>query len=237
MCQNVFVNSLDDFCFFAPPKAGSTIGDTEAKVVSFCLKTGYGTRTVSADIFKGAHYLVTPHYTQITAIGDFTRVNVKRADEGGELDPHGATGVGNPIGGLVYANGQQVFEWHQFISDTELSLRVCTSDDAKANQKWCPHIYDEMGSRWNDPGSFAPGFTSCEGDGSPLPSGIYSQGATKKTFHQGDHYKPLAPSPGTFRNCETFSSLQAMAAKKAGRRSSRAGGGGGGVVRSTERVV
>ncbi|SCV73349.1 BQ2448_7275 [Microbotryum intermedium] len=224
MCQNAFVNSLDDFCFFAPSKPGSNIGDTEEEEVSFCLKSGYGTRTVPQDVFTGAHYLVTPHYTQITAIGDFTKVNVKAADEGGELDPHGATEAGNPIGGLVYAKGQQVFEWHQFISATELSLRVCTSSDAEANKKWCPHIYDEMGSRWNDPGSFEPGFTSCEGDGSPLPSGIYYQGPIKKTYHQGDQYTPRAPLSGAFRNCRTFSSLRGMG-ETAGTRSSSGSSG------------
>lgn len=67
----------------------------------------------------GAHYLETPHYTQITGVGDFTRMNVQEGDQvrrfpfsptellttasrGGELDPHGQDGNGNPIGGLVF---------------------------------------------------------------------------------------------------------------------------------------
>lgn len=41
-------------------------------------------------------------------------------DSGGELDPHGADGVGNPIGGQLYSAGlphsngtvTQVHEWH-----------------------------------------------------------------------------------------------------------------------------
>jgi hypothetical protein len=47
--------------------------------------------------------------------GDFTKINIADGDFGGELDPHGATGDGNPIGGNVTANatGQDVHyeEW------------------------------------------------------------------------------------------------------------------------------
>ncbi|PLW08736.1 hypothetical protein PCASD_25316 [Puccinia coronata f. sp. avenae] len=44
----------------------------------------------------------TPHYVQITGLGDFTKVNVPPKDEGGEMDPSGADGHGNPAGGLVF---------------------------------------------------------------------------------------------------------------------------------------
>jgi hypothetical protein len=37
-------------------------------------------------------------------MGDFTKIDIMANDEGGELDPHGATGDGNPIGGNVTAN-------------------------------------------------------------------------------------------------------------------------------------
>mgnify|MGYP007100400240 CR=1 FL=1 len=38
---------------------------------------------------KSAHYLQTPHYTQVTGTGDFTKINIQAGDDGGELDPHG----------------------------------------------------------------------------------------------------------------------------------------------------
>lgn len=38
--------------------------------------------------------------SQITGTGDFTKINIAAGDAGGELDPHGATGNGNPIGEL-----------------------------------------------------------------------------------------------------------------------------------------
>lgn len=42
-------------------------------------------------------------------------MNVPAGDSGGELDPHGADGNGNPIGGLVFSSAfgelQQIHEW------------------------------------------------------------------------------------------------------------------------------
>lgn len=47
--------------------------------------------------------------------GDFSKINIAADDMGGELDPHGATGDGNPIGGNVTSNitGEDVHyeEW------------------------------------------------------------------------------------------------------------------------------
>ena len=111
------VNSVDDFCLFAPPYSGSnaTIGDTERVEVSWCLKDGYGTRLIPDGTITGAHFIQTPDYIQIIGVGDLTRLNIPAGDSGGELDPHGADGNGNPVGGLVFSNVfgqlQQVHEW------------------------------------------------------------------------------------------------------------------------------
>jgi hypothetical protein len=44
-----------------------------------------------------------------------TSLNIPKGDEGGELDPHGADGNGNPIGGLVFSSAfgtlEQIHEW------------------------------------------------------------------------------------------------------------------------------
>ena len=44
-----------------------------------------------------------------------TSLNIPKGDAGGELDPHGADGNGNPIGGLVFSSAfgqlQQIHEW------------------------------------------------------------------------------------------------------------------------------
>jgi len=39
---------------------------------------------------KGVHFVKTPDYVQITGVGDFTKLNVRKGDEGGELDDRGA---------------------------------------------------------------------------------------------------------------------------------------------------
>ena len=47
------------------------------------------------------------------------------------------------------------------ISDSynELSLRACFPGSDAA--RYCQHIYDVMGSRWNHPGNYGSGFDSC----------------------------------------------------------------------------
>lgn len=108
-------------------------------------------------------------------MGDFTKINVKARDSGGapltrraqwlivgagELDPHGplskllrdpqlivsgATGLGNPIGGLVFSNAfgplQQIHEWTSFAAYNQYCFRACTGPNAAL---WCEHVYDEQ---------------------------------------------------------------------------------------------
>ena len=92
------MNSIDDFCFFAPPDPGadSVIGNTERIEVSWCIKPGYGTRLIPDGAITGAHFVMTPDYVQVTGVGNLTLVNIPAGDEGGELDPHGADGNGTP---------------------------------------------------------------------------------------------------------------------------------------------
>ncbi|SGZ31425.1 BQ5605_C044g12171 [Microbotryum silenes-dioicae] len=193
---NSQVNSLNDFCLFAPPRAGVAIGDSEAYEVAYCTAPNRGTRSMPAGTIKSAHFLETPHYTQITGTGDFTKI-------GGELDPHGATGQGNPVGGVVYSGGTQVYEWHEFISDTEFCIRVCKPSVPDA-WLWCQHIYDLQGCGWNDPGQYGSGFDTCEGDGTDYPPGIYPvSGGRFTTYEQGDGSTPAPPAhaAGASSNC------------------------------------
>jgi hypothetical protein len=95
MCQTVWINDVDDFCVWAPPSVG-TIGDTEREEVAWCTKSGRGTRVIPNGTLKGVHFVKTKDYVQVTGVGDFTKINVKANDDGGELDPHGADGNGNP---------------------------------------------------------------------------------------------------------------------------------------------
>ncbi|KAH9888092.1 hypothetical protein C8Q73DRAFT_203327 [Cubamyces lactineus] len=208
MCQNAYINSLDDWCVFAPPQPGadSTIGDTERIEVAWCTKDGHGTRLIPDGAITGAHFVQTPDYVQITGVGDLTKINIPKGDEGGELDPHGADGNGNPIGGLVFSNafgGQyaQMHEWTNFVSDSEFCFRAC-KDGPKA-PALCQHIYDVMGCEWNMPGDYSAGsFDSCLAD-SGEPMGVYGT----STFHQGDPSTPAAhPAPPT-SSCTTTSTI------------------------------
>ncbi|KAF7426229.1 hypothetical protein PC9H_008596 [Pleurotus ostreatus] len=195
MCQNAYLNSVDDFCLWGPPEPNSVIGNSEREVVSWCLKPGTGSRLIPAGSIKGAHFVQTPDFIQVTGTGDLTSLNIQRGDAGGELDPHGADGNGNPIGGLVFSTAfgqlQQVHEWTQFISSTDFCFRACTG---KSATKYCEHIYDVMGCNWNMPADYSAGkFENCKGD-SGEPMGIY--GAS--TFHQGEPATPAAhPRPKT----------------------------------------
>jgi hypothetical protein len=48
-------------------------------------------------------------------VGNLTNINIPAGDGGGELDPHGADGNGNPIGGLVFSSAfgalEEIHEW------------------------------------------------------------------------------------------------------------------------------
>jgi len=154
---------------------------------------------------KGAHFVQTPDYVQVTGWGDFTKMNIPGTDQGGELDPHGADGMGNPHGGLVFGssfgNLQQYHEWTNFMSATEFCIRACK--DGPNAPKICNHIYDVMGCEWNMPGNYAQGvFESCVGD-SAQPMGIYGS----STFHQGDPATPAAHPAPLSSSCAPVSSI------------------------------
>ncbi|BGP17590.1 hypothetical protein JCM10213_001239 [Rhodosporidiobolus nylandii] len=212
MCQTAHMNSVTDFCLWAPPTPGETIGDSERYEVAWCTATGHGARVMPQGTIGSAHWLETPYYWQVTGTGDLTKLNIAGGDAGGELDPHGvADGNGNPIGGLVYHNGQQIKEWTSFISDTEYCFRICK--DTPDAWLWCQHIYDTMGCEWNEPANYGAGFDSCEGEATEHPPGIYvgADGQTS-TFHQGDAYTPPAMAAGASSQCQAVATVGGAAA-------------------------
>ncbi|PIL23120.1 hypothetical protein GSI_14429 [Ganoderma sinense ZZ0214-1] len=197
-CQNLFVNAIDDWCIFAPPDPGpdSVIGNTERIEVAWCIKPGHGTRLIPDGAITGAHFVQTPDYVQVTGVGDLTKINIPQGDEGGELDPHGADGNGNPIGGLVFTSAfgtlAQAHEWTNFVAFDEFCIRVCK--DGPNAPALCQHIYDVMGCEWNMPGDYSNGtFDSCQGD-TGEPMGVYGT----STWFQGVNPTPSAhPAPAT----------------------------------------
>ncbi|EDR08199.1 uncharacterized protein LACBIDRAFT_297602 [Laccaria bicolor S238N-H82] len=206
MCQNAYINSLTDFCIWAPPNPGpdSVIGNTERIEVAWCLKNGTGARLIPDGAITGAHFVQTPDYVQVTGTGDLTLLNIPAGDAGGELDPHGADGNGNPIGGLVFSTAfgpiQQIFEWTNFVAANQFCFRACKPGPNAA--ALCEHIYDIMGCAWNMPGNYDTGFDTCKGD-SGEPMGVY--GAS--TFHQGDAVTPPAHPAPSSSSCVTTSTI------------------------------
>ncbi|CAE6437582.1 unnamed protein product [Rhizoctonia solani] len=209
-CQTAWINDVDDFCVWAPPNGGE-IGNTEREVVAYCTKSGRGTRVIPDGTLKGVHFVKTKDYVQVTGTGDFTKIGVKPNDDGGELDPHGADGNGNPIGGLVYGNAfgnnLQYHEWTSFMSATEFCFRACTGPNAAQN---CQHIYDVMGCRWNMPANYDAGtFESCDADNA-LPMGIYGT----STWYQGVKPTPAAHPIPSSSNCRTLPTIASGPAKR-----------------------
>jgi len=146
---------------------------------------------------------------QITGFGDFTKMNIAAGDEGGELDPHGADGNGNPIGALVFSEAfgalSQVHEWTNFMSATQFCIRACKAGpDA---WQYCNHIYDVMGCDWVMPGNYADNvLETCVGD-SDLLMGIYVTAGVTSTFNQGDAVTPDAHPAASSSDCTTVKAL------------------------------
>lgn len=192
----VSLNNVNDFCMYGPPVKGadSEIGNLEAVVVAYCTQPRNGARLIPDGTITSAHFVKTPLYVQISGTWDGTAVDIVKGDSGGELDPHGATGEGNPVGGNVTSNveGKDVFyeEWMMFISDEQFCLRICTAEDPENGitaARQCEHEIDTLGCNWvmAIPNNIsATTFDECEGEPA-LPPGAYPQpdGSTS-TFKQ-----------------------------------------------------
>ncbi|KAA1097475.1 hypothetical protein PGT21_008273 [Puccinia graminis f. sp. tritici] len=201
-CQNAFIKSAEDFCIFAPPRP-LVVGEAERIAVSYCSKDGYGTRLIPPGTFKNLHFVRTPHYVQITALGNFTKVNVPKGDEGGELDPSGPDNHGNPVGGLVFGERGQFNHWTQFIAYNEFCIRACFN--TPESPRYCQHIYDLEGCAWNIPGNYdGPGFDECEGEDVPLPMGEYRRpDGSIYTWQRGSAPQPPPGAPGKLKKCKS----------------------------------
>ncbi|EPQ30967.1 uncharacterized protein PFL1_01156 [Pseudozyma flocculosa PF-1] len=186
----VSINSVTDWCTFGPPGNDQPIGNVEGETVAYCTQPRNNARVIPDGTITGAHFVKTPLYVQIMASGDFTKIGLVAGDEGGELDPHGATEMGNPVGGNVTSNvsGKDVFyeEWMNYISYNQVCFRICIagSDQAPTSLE-CQHTLDEMGCNWVMPGNYQDNmFETCDGDAA-YPPGIYPQGdGSTSTFQQ-----------------------------------------------------
>jgi hypothetical protein len=100
--------------------------------VAWCTKPRNNARVIPDGTITGISFLKTDFYVQIMGNGDFTKLNIANGDFGGELDPHGAYGTGNPIGGNVTTNvvdgvDEPIQEWMLYIDYNQFCLRACTN--------------------------------------------------------------------------------------------------------------
>jgi len=233
----VSLNNVNDFCLFGPPVAGagSEIGNLEAEVVAYCTQPRNGARLIPDGTITSAHFIKTPLYVQISGTWDGTKVDIVAGDYGGELDPHGATGEGNPVGGNVTSDvtGSDVFyqEWMMYVSSDAFFFRVCTAEDLPNGitaALQCEHELDTVGGNFvmAVPFNLPQSFDECSGDAA-APPGLYPQanGSTSTfrqrytgqwtegttftgTFTVGQTVTPEAPYtyPATSQ-CTTYSSI------------------------------
>ncbi|KZV83511.1 hypothetical protein EXIGLDRAFT_842877, partial [Exidia glandulosa HHB12029] len=180
LCQTLIVNSLADFCLWAPPTL-NPIGNAEGEVVAWCTQPTHGARLIPAGAITGAQFIKTPSYIEVTGIIKQELLNIPTDDAGGELDSGGQDNRGNPIGGLVYSNnlphstGQvtQSRVWHEFIGSQAFCMKFC-DDQAPNAAGICRHTLDTVGCNTNVPASYVDGvFLSCEGDDqAPVQVGV-----------------------------------------------------------------
>jgi len=233
MSRLLSLNSVDDFCIFGNPGgqyAGEEIGNIEAVVVPYCVKARNNARVIPDGTLLAAHFVKTPAYVQVQGFGDFTQIGIKDGDYGGELDPHGATNLGNPIGANVTSNvsGTDVFyqEWMQYVSFEQFCFRVCIAEPKFPTALMCEHELDVMGCAFVMPGNYErTGFDSCDADAAEPPglypqpdgsystfrqlfSGVYTQNGVAISYTVGNSVTPSAPfSVPHSSNCVTYSSI------------------------------
>jgi len=178
LCQTAIINSVDDFCLWGPPEPNGIIGNVEGEAVAWCTKAGHGTRIIPAGTITGLTFVKTPDYIQVTGLINQVNINIAANDDGGEMDPHGADQRGNPLGGLLFSNSWgngyvQAVEWHNFMGGGTFCLKAC--DPSRPNAaRYCEHIFDRIGCKYNAPASYASGvFESCQGESQDFP-GIYT---------------------------------------------------------------
>ncbi|KAH7097922.1 hypothetical protein BKA62DRAFT_714927 [Auriculariales sp. MPI-PUGE-AT-0066] len=170
-CQTLIVNSLDDFCIFAPPQMNA-IGNAEGEVVAWCTQPTHGSRVIPAGTLTGAQFIKAPSYIEVTGFINQTNINIPDGDYGGELDSGGQDQRGNPIGGLAYSSSLPTTEstmtqsvvWHMFIGNGVFCMKLCDNNSANP-QGICRHTLDIYGCGINVPAQYSNGvFLSCDSD-------------------------------------------------------------------------
>ncbi|KAI5476721.1 macrophage activating glycoprotein, partial [Pseudohyphozyma bogoriensis] len=229
-CQTAIINTIDDFCLWGAPglTANGTIGDVEAAVVAYCTKSGHGTRIMPAGTITALQFMRTSAYIQVVGLLNQTGLNLAADDTGGELDPHGADQLGNPLGGLVYSTNLdggdnttevQATSWNNFVGSDTFCFKLCYNNVTSPN--YCQNIYDLIGCSYNAPAAYTPNlFVACDGDLQDEVGTYTSDGATY-TWSQpsslaADTTLPWTPRVPASSNCVTYQSSDLFPASDLG---------------------
>ncbi|TFK35251.1 hypothetical protein BDQ12DRAFT_322981 [Crucibulum laeve] len=225
LCQTSFMNSIDDFCLWAPSEPDSLVANTEGEMVAWCTKPGHGTRLIPEGALTGVQFIKTPAYVAVIGFVDQAKINIAAGTFGGEMDPHGADLRGNPMGGLVYSNSfsgggsnfQQVIEWHNFMGGGAFCMKACDPANPDAAH-FCEHRLDRIGCNFNVPNNAQNGtFESCDGENQDFP-GVYTVNGQVMTYTQPpEDQGAIQTMPYTARvpatsNCVQKSSTELYAA-------------------------
>jgi len=215
MCQTAIVNNISDFCFYAPPQANSSIADTEADEVTWCVKSGWGSRGVPPNTITGIQVLNTADYIQIVAFINQVNVNMQVGDYGGELDCGGQDGLGNPMGGMVYGyqNGTTPLQypwWTEFIGGNIMAMKVCNPNGPNPSG-YCQHTLDRIGIAYNMPNNAQNGtFEMCDTDPMDIPGEYVVNGQTSSYAQPAESVSigtlPFTPRIPASSNCVTYQS-------------------------------
>ncbi|KAL7418505.1 hypothetical protein Q5752_006963 [Cryptotrichosporon argae] len=216
-CQTGIVNWLDDFCLWGAPGQGAneTIGDIEAAVVSYCTRSGHGSRVLPPGTITGAQFVRTDAYIQIVGWFNQTAIGLTADDTGGELDPHGADYLGNPLGGLMYSNGfsnssaggnssadyVQTQSWNEFVGSNQFCVKLCNPNYDSGSTNYCQNIYDLLGCTYNMPADYADingQFLACDSDLQD-EVGTYTSGGQTLTWSQPSSLAATETIPWTPR--------------------------------------
>ncbi|GAA5997818.1 uncharacterized protein JCM10292_006835 [Rhodotorula paludigena] len=220
-CQTLIANNASDFCLWGSPTTGSlsTIGDIEAAVVAYCTNDKHGSRVLPAGAITGLQVMHTSAYIQWTGHINMTALGLAADDTGGELDPHGADQLGNPLGGLVYSTGlpsgdnsteQQVISWNNFVGSGTFCLKLC--DPSVTSPNYCENKYDIIGCDYNMPAAYEDNvFLECDGDLQDVVGTYTGSDGKTTTWSQpaslsADETLPWTPRIPASSNCVTYSS-------------------------------
>jgi hypothetical protein len=237
LCQTAVFNSIADFCFWGAPGTNQVIGDIEAEVVSFCSRSGHGGRIFPPGTFKGLQFMRTPGYIQLVGVFDQTAVGLTADDTGGELDPHGADLLGNPLGGLYYSTGfaktngtyTQTQSWNHFLGSGVFCLKLC-DPSYSTDKNYCQNIYDLIGCEYNMPADYAAlegKFEACDGELQDEVGTYVSNGQTL-TWSQPDPVTtrpPWTPRIPASSNCVAYQSTDLFPVSLLGYQSSAVASG------------